>query len=378
MKVQLRPDPFSSKIEAKTPYLTKLSQRSIVELLRIMDDIQSLKEVIQSSNINFLIGAGLSTPFLPTLNSIETRLVAEKDAEKRIEIYKEYFEKVMLPNCAVADGTISKAANSDFKETYESYQEFFNLIAHILLGRKSTILSKQANIFTTNIDILMETALEEANLEYNDGFTGQLSPTFSLSNFKKTISKRSLHFENISEIPTFNIIKMHGSLTWVKGKGDNIVFSKLGHINKSLLKKTGADFTSEYQKILIVNPEKKKFQETVMDVNYYELLRMYSSELEKENTVLFVMGCSMADEHIQQITVRSANSNPTLKIYIFCHSNKGVEEMKKNMSYETLKYSNISIIGPVDDAAENSYNLHKINDSVFKNILLKKNETQHD
>jgi len=33
--------------------------------------IQELLEIIQSSNINFLFGAGISTPFLPLLGDIE-------------------------------------------------------------------------------------------------------------------------------------------------------------------------------------------------------------------------------------------------------------------------------------------------------------------
>ena len=97
------------------------------------------------------------------------------------------------------------------------------------------------------------------------------------------------------------------------------MFSKLSHFDKSLLKKKDEDFEEQYQKLAIINPEKKKLEETVVDLTYYELLRMYSSELEKENAVLFIIGFSMEDEHIREITLRTANSNPTLKIYIFCH-----------------------------------------------------------
>lgn len=329
---------------------------------------KELKEIIQSSNMNFLVGAGISTPFLPLLGDIETKLTAEKDEAKRVQIYREYFQKVIVPNLEVMHDPVHGSSNATFQETLKNYKTFFELISLILLARKSTILSKQVSVFTTNIDIVMETALEEGNWEYNDGFSGRLNPVFSLSNFKKSILKRSLHFENVSEIPVFNLIKIHGSLTWNKN-GDKITISKPTDFDKKLPAKNDADFKEEYEKIAIVNPEPKKFKETVIDLTYYELLRMYSSELEKENTVLFVMGFSMADLHIKEITIRAANSNPTLKIYIFCHSKSGTTVMEKTMNLGELKYSNIEIVGPEDDTPANKYTFSKINESIFKGIL---------
>lgn len=341
-------------------------------------NMTEIVEVIQSCNLNFLIGSGLSTPFLPMLNDIETKLSKEKDVDKRIEIYKEYCSGVMLPNIDIIKDTIPSTKNKDFKETSDYYKDFFRLISQILLKRKSTILSKQANIFTTNIDIFMETIMEESNLDYNDGFNGQLNQTFSLSNFKRSISKRSPHFDNLSEIPVFNLIKVHGSLTWNKVDENTIVLSKLDHFDKNILEENGQGFINLYEKIIVVNPEPKKLQETVMDLQYYELLRMYSSELEKENSVLFVMGFSMADDHIREITIRLANSNPTLKIYIFCHSKSKYKELYNKLNISNLKYSNIDIIAPINDLPENQYNLNKINDDVFSKITQYKPHNNKD
>ena len=39
-----------------------------------ISDIENLKDVIQDSNLNFLIGSGASVPFFSTLGSIETWL----------------------------------------------------------------------------------------------------------------------------------------------------------------------------------------------------------------------------------------------------------------------------------------------------------------
>lgn len=342
-------------------------------------EIRELAEVIQSSNLNFLFGAGLSRPFLPVLGDIEKRLnEAEEDAKEAI--HKEYFEKVMLPNKGVINGTES---STNYQETKTSYEEFCRVMSEILLKRKSTILSKQANIFTTNVDVLLETALERLQLEYNDGFSGRFNPLFGIENYKKSIQQRSLHFDHISEIPVFNVVKIHGSLTWKyrdASKEEIELSPRLEHFDDSLSSKSGEAFSEDYKELLVVNPEEAKHLVSVLNVYYSELLRLYSSELEKENAVLFVMGFSMEDKHIKEITLRAAKSNPTLRIYIFCYSKKKkvkdeqrneVEidcklEMEKKMEVE--QHPNIQVIAPEDDEGENKLSLKKITQSVFDGI----------
>ena len=52
----------------------------------------------------------------------------------------------------------------------QNYQSFLKTLAQLILESKTTVIGKQVNIFTTNIDILFERALEELELHYNDGF----------------------------------------------------------------------------------------------------------------------------------------------------------------------------------------------------------------
>ncbi len=47
-------------------------------------DINKLKDLIQSSNINFLIGSGMSAPYLSTLGNVEN-LLTEIDNDKDIK-----------------------------------------------------------------------------------------------------------------------------------------------------------------------------------------------------------------------------------------------------------------------------------------------------
>lgn len=308
--------------------------------------LQEITDVLQSSHINFLFGAGVSHPYLPLLGNIEKKLNEASTEEEREVQYKEYFSKVMLPNINILDETFT---SNELEKTKENYYDFFLTLSKVILARKSTLLSKQVNIFTTNIDILMESCLENLHIDYNDGFTGKFTPNFSTANFKKSIFQRSQHYDHISEIPVYNIIKMHGSLTWTKNN-NKIEFShSLNHIDKSLGEKTGTEFKDSYDKILVVNPEENKYLQSVMNLNYYELLRLYSSELEKENATLIVLGFSMADSHIKEITLRAAKSNPTLRVFVCCSKNERAILYQK---LEVLQHPNITILAIT---SENEY-----------------------
>jgi hypothetical protein len=195
---------------------------------------------------------------------------------------------------------------------------------------------------------------------------GNINPSFETSNFYKSIFKTSAHFDNRSEIPTFNVVKLHGSLSWsLVGGSDTITYSDLKQVEVVSEQDNDEAFNTEYGKLQVVNPTKEKFKETVMGVTFYELLRMYSGQLEKENSVLFVLGFSMADEHIREITKRAANSNPTLKIYLFCYSD-GLTKTNFEEWFSDSRYQNIEIVVPDGD---DRYDIKTVNELYFKTIL---------
>jgi len=330
------------------------------------ESLKELSELVQSSNVNFLIGAGASTPYLPLLGNIEKELTLARDDRAKELQYKRYFRKVMLPNKNILGSNLS--THVEFRKTKSAYENFFKKLSEIILLRRSTILSKQVNIFTTNIDILMEDTLEGLRMEYNDGFSGKFQPLFNVANYKRSIFQRSLHYDHISEVPLFNIVKVHGSLTWMNDiTHTKIVFSpRLEHIHHELLKLNGAEFFSSYKRILIVNPEAAKLLESVLNFQYSELLRMYSSELEKENTMLFVIGFSMEDQHIREITARAATSNPTLRIFICC-SKRTEKAMRSKMMLS--QHPNIQILTPRKRPAK--FTLKYFTDNILTSMVNK-------
>ena len=374
------------------------------------------KDIIQGCNINFLLGSGLSFPYLKTLGNIES-LLTELDASNladgkkrliRASLYKSFFDGVVSKNVNFLEGDAAA------KAVLESYKAFLQIWNSILLRRKNTILSKEVNVFTTNVDIFLDKALEDLSLEYNDGFNGRFKPSFSLSNFKKSRFKKSLHYDNTAEIPVFNLLKLHGSLSW-ESEQDEIVFSRDLHLVKEIAAlpidsghiinvddgatldslKRAADtkstdgstdsFIKEYEKLLIVNPTKEKFKDTLLNQTYYEHLRLYSNELEKENTVLYVVGFSFADEHIREITIRAANSNPTLLVNIIAHTTKAKTEIEKRFASGKIANQNISFIAPpqkeaaagtpAGDAFE--FTLANVNKHYFGNLFSDEEEAEN-
>lgn len=388
--------------------------------------INELKDIIESCNINFLFGSGMSAPYFSTLGNIEqllTKLQEKIDSEEvsngqasivRASLYKKYFDEVIFNNISILDMQClpPEKCNYDVCCVFNNYRIFLKAINSILLNRRSTILSKQINIFTTNIDIFFEKALERANVEYNDGFGGRFNPLFDLSNFKKSYFKKSLHYDNTYELPVFNLMKMHGSLTWSreynKGeKNEDILFSSnleliqnikdkevpkeklIEVVNdmtiEDLISKIGTkttddsinQFMKEYEKLSIVNPTKEKFKDTVLNQTHYELLRIFSNELEKENTVLFVMGFSFADEHIRKLTVRAANSNPTLQIFIFAYMDSSKLAIEAELVKSRPNNKNIKVISPQDlrnkedpdDKKDIKFNFQTINEVIFDELF---------
>jgi len=361
--------------------------------------IEELKYIIQSAHINFLYGSGLSRPYLITLGNIEeylTKLEQDDTISDKVylivkaTLYYAYSKGVIVPN-----GSLQRK-DINFQKTVKAYDDFFHIWNDLINKRSSLLLEKQVNLFTTNIDLLVEDTLSGTGLELNDGFRGTLNPVFNESNFQVSLSKSSLQYHKSSEIPVFNLMKIHGSVNWEERDGlihscryrCETIKDILNQIPKSnfvsmigtdtygknyeksyeeLVKDANShklkdfeiykEFFDEYNKILMINPTKAKFKTSVMDYHFYELMRIFSNALERENSVLFVMGFSFADEHLAEITKRAASTNPTLQVIIFAYSDNDKENFMQNLKITGKGINNnIEILTPYSFKEANNKN----------------------
>jgi hypothetical protein len=219
-------------------------------------------------------------------------------------------------------------------------------------------------------------------------------------------------FEQRSEVPVFNLLKLHGSAGWlqerrsttkveilfdhglslvsdahtalVAAKEDLIPITEAKNVDApGLLAKVSADavsdsvtaFAAAYNKLGIVNPDKQKFATTVLNETYYELIRRFANELEKENSVLFVHGFSFRDEHLRNVVVRAARANPTLQVIVFCYSRNGLAEYQELIPESDIKNGNILFVipeQPSDGDEERSATLDVVTDDYFTPIVADK------
>jgi len=302
-------------------------------------DNKELKEVIQSGHINLLVGSGCSLDYLTTLLDIENRMNVENTKE---QAQKDYYNLIKKSK-AILDESLETETDEKNKmaKTKENYDSFLGFWANTISSRSLHIVNKQVNIFTTNFDMFMEDSCERLGIPYNDGFAGQINPNFSVANFNKIQRYKSLQFDNTSDIPLFNIIKLHGSVSW-QTKDEKIVYSNGTHIPDDLGDKTGNDFDEGYKQIAVINPNAEKHFETVLDTNYASMLRKFTLELEKENSVLILVGFSLEDKHIKNLLYGVMKSNPTLVVVYFSYSQYDETADK----FEEKKNPNLYVISP--------------------------------
>jgi hypothetical protein len=384
-----------------------------------------LRTIIQDSRLNFLIGAGTSSSFFASLGNIEqalTDLASLEGSTKskllvRASIQAYFFENVLVPNQKIL------ARDQSAEEVLLSYARFLRTLNRILTKRHSSLLAKQVNVFTTNIDMVFEVALEQLGIDYSDGFSGKIRPRFDLGDFNTVRFRTGSRYEHRSEVPVFNLVKLHGSAAWRQEARDDrtdIYFdhgltlvaeveSSLGATRARLLDvvverqpkaqgpairpagdllgeadsalQDNADlsdvkrFTAAYNRLGIVNPDKRKFASTVMNETYYELIRRFANELEKENSVLLVHGFSFRDEHLRDLVLRAARTNPTLQVIVFCFSREDREGYTRLLPETEVKNGNILFVAPpapAEDETERFATLNVVEEEYFAPIVADK------
>ena len=355
-------------------------------------NLNNLRNAVQSCHVNFLFGSGCSRPYLGTLGNIEKWLTELVNLEESNHLlpYSNRIEASLLSaylTCAMSPCiNAERHVDDNYNLTLSHYLEFYIIWNSILASRANTLIGKKINVFTTNIDIFNEEAIAEAEVEFNDGFKGRNNPIFREEVFSNVLSKLSPLFVSSSEIPTFNLLKIHGSINWKDSNGIDIKYDANCEILKKVLEKLEAiqdvilpishedktlselwpkeevnkldraekaveikDFIKEYDKLVMINPKKTKFMKSVIDHHFYELMRIYSNSLESQNSLLFVSGFSFADEHMANLTLRCANNNPTLTIIVFAYDNAAAAYIKECLHRGgNSRHDNIVVVTPTE------------------------------
>ena len=348
-------------------------------------EVQSIKFPLEiyDKSFNFLIGSGASCGALKTLSTEYT-----KDGETRsfedIVSNLENDNKNDIAHLMFCEKYCKEIIQPSYTMVYKDYtavlDNYVKLLEHIffLLSAKKVNDKKRCNIFTTNYDLFIEYAAnkiieEKKNCVFNDGGNGFFERYLYAKNFNRQMVDVGVFDNFVTDIPMINLIKLHGSVSW-KHTDDAIHVNYSGKFPFALpmLSKNYFDkaktyeelsdieisdedtklldaFWDEYKRIPIVNPTKWKFNETVLEQHYYQMLRLLSYELEKKNVYLIVFGFSFKDEHIYDLVSRSL-LNPELTVIIFCFNKKDVE----NMTAKFGGYKNVFLVCKHKEDDENA------------------------
>lgn len=351
--------------------------------------MSKILEKLSGKNINFLIGSGASYPIYDTLSLGENMMSFEDliSSEELSEDDKKMMYYYYYVNWIEKMYQIPNVSNDENNTTVlNNYYKLINIILNIL-DTNGSEKPKRANIFTTNYDLLFEHTFEEIlkerqNCYFNDGSIGFKDKILSPQSYHLSVSEMGYSDGYKREVPTINLLKIHGSVSW-KNKDSKIYVSyddldsikkikdiDIENINEMIERYAVKDrvkdfddymespykiesvvseklnkFYIEYKKLAIINPNKWKFHETVFEQHYYQLIRNFSYELEKKDTVLIVFAFSFADEHIEEIFKRSLG-NPCLEVIIICYSENDQNQLKgkfknfNNISYFPEKFKN--------------------------------------
>lgn len=301
------------------------------------DLAKEIRKCSLEKQLNIFIGSGCSSDAMPLMSQYSA--YSQDEASKRmikdiirISKWSVYMHK---GSRRVRNTRIGKR----IIKNQLSYTKFMSTIVDLLNLANSRQVPRTANIFTTNYDLFVENAMNTIHhcnrFVFNDGANGYFERILDSTNYNRVVAYRGLNDNYISEIPSLNLIKSHGSVNWER-KGDKIIV---------------LNDVSELP--MVVLPTGYESQETFLNNYFHDMLRVFQLELDKPQSVLLVIGFSFQDQHIARMLTR-ALQNPELIIYVFVFRSQG-EDIKRNLQLDELP-SNLKIVTPSLIYSEDYFN----------------------
>ena len=313
--------------------------------------IKDLRRLMISKRLNFLLGSGCSADAIPLMGYYQSKYSDLNLANTKLE------DKVKNISRILSSYNYSEIKRfKKIDETLRVYISFVQKVVEILNLSNARETPRRANIFTTNYDLFIEKAIDVVSRDYqfivNDGSRGYFDKILESSNFDQVVSYKGINDNYISEIPSISLIKPHGSMNWDEDVENDRVYIRNTVANKPL----------------IVRPTGKESADTFKQNHFFSMLRFFTNELDKPQSILAVVGFSFQDKHIAKM-VKRASANSELLIMCFCYSSGDVETILQNLQFELDEQipKNIQFIVPEREKIDHltndnksKYNVHFI------------------
>jgi hypothetical protein len=328
--------------------------KSKLKELKIQKEKVNLKEIIEKNELNdsekeeiYKLGVEVKLEdFLNYLYALKylmkqsEGLISKNELEIDIEklgklieaIKKAIFEMCDIDRISFDDNHfLKKEENKEIKDKMEKegrYTYHKSLLTSLL---QRPLNLRRANIFTLNYDLAFEYACDELGIEYINGFVG-----FNERNFRPEVYSYDFFFPGdttegkVRRIErVIKYYKLHGSLNWIyKNQNKNNPYG-LYEIPIELVRMKLENEKDNLGEIMIYPTSSKK--EYTLNFPYSELFRKFADRLQQPEAVLFVVGYSFYDEHINDIIYQAlANPSFTLIIVDFKGTGNGGEIKRLN------------------------------------------------
>ncbi len=328
-----------------------LSKSNSEETLKLIK--QKVFDLSNMKNIHFLFGAGISSGAIPTMKEfiveIEEKIKTQqnqqevfkklkennnenlenilgvlyskrdyqigindpdKDTDDLIEIIEQIiFEKINI-----------NLSDTSYQAVLDTYKTFYQKVTY-----RNKDLSR-VNIFTTNNDLFNERVLDNLNINYNNGFGGGLERFFNPARFGYTFSKKiETSIEKYEALDNMvYLYKLHGSINWIEKEGNSLF-----NIQEINIKHTDKKPTESV--LIYPNPLK---QSKSLTSPYTDIIREFQKKLLLQNSVLFVIGYSFSDDHLNNIIYQALSSNSSISIVIFGNYDKPIYKIDDKRIYK--------------------------------------------
>lgn len=229
---------------------------------------------------------------------------------------------------------LKKEENKEIKDKMEKEGRYTYHKSLLICLLQRPLNLRRVNIFTLNYDLAFEYACDELGIEYINGFVG-----FNERNFRPEVYNYDFFFPGdttegkVRRIErVIKYYKLHGSLNWVyKNQNKNNPYG-LYEIPIELVRMKLTNETNETNNLgdIMIYPTSSK-KEYTLNFPYSELFRKFADRLQQPEAVLFVVGYSFYDEHINDIIYQAlANPSFTLIIVDFNGTQSGGEIKRLN------------------------------------------------
>lgn len=290
----------------------------------VIRDIPEGLMVICKDDIETYFGVDANPSYEDLFNCLQAdRFIKEKkgDSIEEINTSIKNMQQWLFDNCNTEKTTLNISDEKLDKNRYHYHE----VLVKKLLQRPNNL--KRINLFTTNYDMAFDYALDNLGIHYINGFMGVHNRCFrpEVYDYDLYYPGQSVTGKVHRAEKVLKYYKMHGSLSWLSTKPD---FSNTYGIKEIPLNN---EFKASTDNELMIYPcvSKKSF---ALDLPYSELFRQFSQAINQPQSVLFCIGYSFYDEHINDI-IKQALSIPSFTLFIVNYSS----EIDKKSPIEELK-----------------------------------------